>query len=54
VFPIDDDDVELGVIDLDDVQRSLRHGECPRSRREAIGGLFAMRTSPQAFAHRQG
>jgi hypothetical protein len=54
LFPIDHDDVEFGVIDLDDVKRPLRHVEGTGSRRKAIGGPFAMRTAPQAFAHRQG
>jgi hypothetical protein len=49
LFPIDHDDVEFGVIDLDDVQRALRRVERTSSRCKAIGGLFAMRTAPQPF-----
>jgi hypothetical protein len=52
LFPIDHDDVEFGVIDLDDVQWPLRHVKRAGARRKAIVGLFAMRAAPQAFAHR--
>jgi len=41
---VDNDDVELRMIDLDEVERSLNAAEAAGARSESIEGNFAMRT----------